>query len=316
MKKQVLVLALLYCCLIGFAKNKRPINYRFHKNDTINILIAKENDSIKNTSRLQIVVLEAKGTKAVMKFTSFADLDGVESRMKNPKYSFIQDKERLFDKLQSIALSSITPIIRFENGKPKSMVNFKEVKDSTLVMVDKVFSLYSKHLNPDSLKASKTKVDSTMLMVKKILKPMIEEFMTEEMMLSEYSNIVQHDLPQKTGKWSETKEGATMQCSLTATQNAGEYEYYNVAKTNLNGDELKDSQLKDNPALEVYTAMGVFGKMALAFMDSLSIETTTNGVIYSNGIPKHLVKEIRTSISMMGKKKESTEKVTISVIDK
>jgi len=107
-----------------------------------------------------------------------------------------------------------------------------------------------------------------------------------------------------------------MQCSLTATQNAGEYEYYNVAKTNLNGDELKNSQLKDNPALEVYTAMGVFGKMALAFMDSLSIETTTNGVIYSNGIPKHLVKEIRTSISMMGKKKESTEKVTISVIDK
>ena len=316
MKKQVLALALLCCCLIGFAKDKRPINYRFHKNDTIHILKVEEKDSIKTTTNYQVVVLEAKGTKAVMKFTDFAYPDVVESRMKNPKYSFIQDQKKLFEELQSLSMLLISPIIRFENGKPKSMVNFKEVKDSTLVMFDKLFNLYSKHLNSDSLKASKTQVDSTMLMATKFLKPMMEIFMTEEMMLSDYSNIVQNYLPQKTGKWSETKGGATMQCSLTATQNSGEYEYYNITKTNLNGEDLKNPQLKDNPVIETFTETGAFGKLALAFIDSLSIETTTTGVIYSNGIPKHLVKEVRKSFSMMGKKKESTEKVTISIIDK
>lgn len=316
MKKQVLALALLCCCLFGLAKDKRPINYRFHKNDTINILKVEEKDSITIPSKLQVVVLEAKGTKAVLKFTHLANPDGIESIRKNPKFSLIQDKEKLFEKLQSLSRSSISPIIQFEKGKPKSMVNFKEVKDSSLVMFDEIFTLIPKHLNTDSLKTSKTKVDSTMLMVTKFLRPMIEEFMTEEMMLSEYSDIVQNNLPQKTGKWSDTKGGATMQCSLTATQNAGEYEYQYIAKTNLTGDELKDPQLKDNPAIETFTEMGVFGKMALTFMDSLSLETTINGVIYSNGIPKHLVKEVRKSFSMMGKKKESTEKVTISIIDK
>ena len=145
---------------------------------------------------------------------------------------------------------------------------------------------------------------------------MIEEFMTEELIMSQYSDMVQHDLPQKLGEWNGTKGGALGQYSLTATQNAGEYEYQEKAKTELSGDELKDPQLKDNPAIETFTEMGVFGKLALAFIDSLSIESTTNGVIYSNGIPKHLVKEIRTSFSMMGQKKDSTKKVTISVIDK
>ena len=88
MKKQVLALALFCCCLIGFAKNKRPFDYRFHKNDTINILKVEENDSTKSSSKLQIVVLEAKGTNAVLKFTDLADFDGVESIMNNPKLAF------------------------------------------------------------------------------------------------------------------------------------------------------------------------------------------------------------------------------------
>ena len=134
--------------------------------------------------------------------------------------------------------------------------------------------------------------------------------------MSQYSDLIQSDLPQKTGKWNETKGGATAQCSLTATQNAGEYEYHNEAKTELSGDELRDPQLKDNPAIEVFTKTGAFGKLVMAFLDSVKIESTTNGVIYSNGIPKHLVKETKESFSVMGRKKESTKRVTISVIGK
>lgn len=316
MKKQVLALALFCCCLIGYAKDKQPFDYRFHKNDTINILKVEEKDSIKGSSKLQIVVLEAKGSKAVLKFTDFVDFDGDESFINNPKFALFQDKEQFLENLQSFSRLLVPPIIQYENGKPKSMLNFKEVKDSASVMLDNFFNLISKHLNPDSLKASKNEIDSTMLVMTQFLKPMFEEFITEEVMMSEYSDLVQHDLPQKLGEWSETKGGATTQYSLTATQNAGEYEYQEKTKTELSKEELKDPQFKDNPTIETITEMGLFGKLALAFLDSLSIESSTNGVIYSNGIPKHLVKEIRTSFSMMGRKRESTKKVTISVIEK
>ena len=38
-----------------------------------------------------------------------------------------------------------------------------------------------------------------MLMLTQFLKPMFEEFMTEEVMMSEYSDFVQSDLPQNLG---------------------------------------------------------------------------------------------------------------------
>jgi len=123
-------------------------------------------------------------------------------------------------------------------------------------------------------------------------------------------------LPQKLGKWSGTKGGALGQYSLAATENEGEYEYHDKAKIELSKEDLSDPQLKDNLAVEAFTEMGGLGKLMIAFLDSFSFERTTNGVIYSNGIPKHLVKETKGFFSVMGRKKKITKKVTISVIDK
>lgn len=318
MKKQVLALALLCCCLIGFAKDKRPINYRFHKNDTINILKVVERDSTKKTTKYQIVVLEAKGSKAVLKFKGIPDPDGFESFMNNPSHGFIKNKENFLNKIQSLSLSSVSPIIRYKNGKPKGMVNFKEMKTSTLVLLDSVFSISSQLVKdaPDSMKVKEENTDSVMTMIKQIMRPLMEEFMTEELMMSQYSDMVQSSMPQKLGKWSETKGGALGQYSLTATQNAGEYEYHDKAKIELSKEDLSNPQLKDNPAVEAFTEMGGLGKLMVAFLDSFSFERTTNGVICSNGIPKHFVKETKGVFSVMGRKKKSTQKVTISVIDK
>ena len=324
MKKQVIALALFCCCLIGYAKDKRPFDYRFHKNDTIYLLQETEIDSIKHPiQKYQIVVLEAKGSKAVLKFTGLPNSEGLDSinnkfiDKKIPGLS-LKDKEGFLNRIKSLSQSLVSPIIRYEDGKPKGMVNFKEMKDSTLVIMDNIFNMSSQQLKdaPDSMKVKGEDIDSTMTMLKQFMMPMMEMFMTEELMMSQYSDMVQGEMPQKLGKWGVTNGGTTVQVSLTATQNAGEYEYQSITKTNLNRDDLKDPQLKDNPAIETFTEMGAFGKLALAFMDSLSIESTTNGVIYSNGIPKHLVKELRTSYSMMGQTKESIKRETISVIDK
>ena len=328
MKKQVIALALFCCCLIGYAKDKRPFDYRFHKNDTIYLLQETEIDSIKHPiQKYQIVVLEAKGSKAVLKFTGLPNSEGLDSinnkfiDKKIPGLS-LKDKEGFLNRIKSLSQSLVSPIIRYEDGKPKGMVNFKEMKASTLVCMDSLFNISSQRVKddykdaPDSMKVKGEDIDSTMTMLKQFMMPMMEMFVTEELMMSQYSDLIQSDLPQKLGKWNETKGGATVQCSMAATQNAGEYEYQSITKTNLNRDDLKDPQLKDNPAIETFTEMGAFGKLALAFMDSLSIESTTNGVIYSNGIPKHFVKELRTSFSMMGQTKESIKRETISVIDK
>ena len=227
MKKQVLALALLCCCLIGFAKDKRPINYRFHKNDTINILKVVERDSTKKTTKYQIVVLEAKGSKAVLKFKGLPDTEGIESFMNNPSHGFIRNKENFTNRIQSMSQSFVSPIIRYKDGKPESMVNFKEMKASLLVLMDSVFSISSEFVKdaPDSLKVKEENTDSVMTKIKQIMRPLMEEFMTEELMMSDFSDIVQHSLPQKLGEWNGTKGGALGQYSLTATQNAGEYEY-------------------------------------------------------------------------------------------
>jgi hypothetical protein len=192
------------------------------------------------------------------------------------------------------------------------------MKASLLVLMDSVFSISSEFVKdaPDSLKVKEENTDSVMTKIKQIMRPLMEEFMTEELMMSDFSDIVQHSLPQKLGEWNGTKGGALGQYSLTATQNAGEYEYHATAKTNLSKEDLNNPQLKDNPAIEAFTEMGGLGKLVTAFLDSLIIEITTDGVIYSNGIPKHLVEEKKMVFSMMGQKRESTTKVTISVLDK
>lgn len=147
------------------------------------------------------------------------------------------------------------------------------------------------------------------------MKSMLESFMTEEIIMSEYSDIVLSDLPQKLGKSSESRGKSNTQSSLTATKKTGEYEFQQIAKAELSKNELKDPQLKDNPVIQMFTEFGALGKLMGAFVDSLKIESTTNGVICSNGIPKHFVKEYKIIYSMMGQEKESTEKVTISMID-
>lgn len=318
MKKQVIALALFCCCLIGYAKDKRPFDYRFHKNDTINILKVEENDSTKKTTKYQIVVLEAKGSKAVLKFKGLPDTEGIESFMNNPSHGFIRNKENFTNRIQSMSQSFVSPIIRYKDGKPESMVNFKEMKASTLVCLDSIFNISSQLAKdgPDSMKVKEENIDSVLTMIKQIMRPLMEEFMTEELMMSQYSDMVQHDLPQKLGKWSGTKGGALGQYSLAATENEGEYEYHDKAKIELSKEDLSDPQLKDNLAVEAFTEMGGLGKLMIAFLDSFSFERTTNGVIYSNGIPKHLVKETKGFFSVMGRKKKITKKVTISVIDK
>ena len=312
MKKQVLALALLCCCLIGYAKNKRPINYRFHKNDTIYLLKVTEKDSITMPIKYQIIILEAKGSKAVLKFNGMPNPEALDSFMNKPTSSLSIDKESLLNRIQSLQssrLSSVSPIIRYKDGKPTGMVNFKEMKASTLVFIDSIFSISSQLVKdaPDSMKVKGENTDSIATMMKQIMRPLMEEFMTEELIMSQFSDIVQSGMPQKLGEWSGTKGGALGQFSLTATQNAGEYEYHDKAKTELSKEDLSNPQLKDNPAIEAFTEMGGLGKLIVAFLDSFCFERTTNGVICSNGIPKHLVKETKECFSLMGPKKESTK---------
>ncbi|MBR6030491.1 MAG: hypothetical protein IKP36_00840 [Bacteroidaceae bacterium] len=320
MKKQILALALLCCFLFGFAKDKSPINYRFHKNDTITLLMEKESDGIKSSTKssnkLQIIVLEAKGSKALLKLNYFdpkIDVDYTTS--KDPKLGFLQNKEEFFTKILS---KMVPPIIQFENGKPKSMKNFKEVKASITEIWDGLFDTIVESF-PDSLKE-----DSTMLGVTQFIKPMLDalmtEFMTEETLLAGYSDFIITDLPTKLGESSKGDEKAVITSSFLATEAKGEYAYQRTEKANLSKKDLKESNENKDSAISEFTSLfketGALGALATAFLDSMSIDNKKSGVLLSNGIPKHLVSESRVKFSIMGETKETYNKLTISVIEK
>lgn len=319
MKKQVLALALLCCCLIGFAKDKSPINYRFHKNDTITLLMEKESDGMrsskKSSNKLQIIVLEAKESKALLKLNYFDVKVEVDSTTSNSKLDLLQNKEEL---LTNIMSKMVPPIIQFENGKPKSMKNFKEVKASITEIWDGLFDTIVESF-PDSLKE-----DSTMLGVTQFIKPMLDalmtEFMTEETLLAGYSDFIITDLPTKLGESSKGDEKAVITSSFLATETKGEYAYQRTEKANLSKKDLKESNDNKDSAISEFTSLfketGALGALATAFLDSMSIDNKKSGVLLSNGIPKHLVSESRVKFSIMGETKETYNKLTISVIEK
>ena len=310
MKKQVFALTLFFCCLIGFAKDKNPINYRFNKNDTIYLLKEVEKDGKKVSTKLQIVVQEAKKTTALLKFNQIGSSFEADSTLIDQS-----TKDGLDKFIEQIKSKSISPIIQFKNGKPKNIVNFKEVKAYSSEMVDNLFKVLSTRTEnlPDSLKE---KADSTALLLERFLKPMFEMFMTEDVFMSEYSDIVISDLPQKFEKISYDDGKNFFHYSLTATENEGEYAFQKVEKTELGREDLNDPEQKGDLTIDIIKEMGALGKLVTAFLDSYKIEETSSGIIYSNGIPKQLVREKKTTISAMGRNKENIEKITISAIDK
>lgn len=312
MKKQVLALALLCCCLIGFAKDKRPINYRFHKNDTINFLSTTERDGSTSSSKYQVVVLESKGKKALLKFNvlSFGDEIEEDSTPTDSAFNFIQNKEAFLEMFKS---KMVSPIIQFEKGEAKKIVNFEEQKASMKELMNVILNEYSK--NP-KMNQDKPMNDSILVFIKNFMMPMVDEFLTEEMFLKDYSSIVLNDIPQKLGEFNKNDGKTILQSSLTATQIAGEYAFRQICKMELSKEDLKNSERKDNPVVNMISNMGLGGKLMLAFVDSMQFETTKSGVVYSNGLPKHFVEETRVSFSAMGKKKEMITKQTVSIIEK
>lgn len=316
MKKQVFALTLFCCCLIGFAKDKNPINYRFHKNDTINLLKEEVDEEGKKTSsKLQVVVIEANGTKALLEFKSIIDDTAeLDSSLNNSKLNFIADKEKFKEEIMS---KTISPIILYENGKAKSVFNFEEVKTSMTEVLNTCLNEISE--NPEAaLDMPKEKADSAMIIIKRFIMPLFETFMTEETIMSGYSTIVLSGLPQKLGEDKVTDKHATMRVSLSATENEGEYAFQRTIKAQYSADDLNDPSLKEsNPMIFSLTSkLGALGTLLAAFIDSINVDVIEGGVVFANGIPKQLVHEKKITISAMGKNKERIEKVTISVIDK
>lgn len=308
MKKQVLALVLLCCSLFSLAKDNRPINYQFHKNDTINLLIIQDRDGNKSSAKLQITVQEAKGSKVLLKFNYLDAKADIDSSSGNPTLNFLQNKEGFLANLMSKKAPSI---IQYINGEPKSIKNFKEVKASMLEMLDDLFNLATESL-PDSLKEEPTTQGMT-----EFLKPMFEEFMTEDILMAEFSDYIITDLPTELGESTIGDEKAFISSSLLATEKAGEYAYQRTKKANLSKKDLKESNEKTNPAIsELTSGLKSWGALATAFLDSLSIDNKQSGIVLSNGIPKHFVVESRIKFSVMGETKEKHEKMTISVIDK
>lgn len=140
MNKLYIIIA-LFCSLATYAKDNRPINYQFHNNDTINLIRVEEEDGNKKTSKLQVIVLDAKNTKATLKFNTIAYDVTVDSAVNSKMKDYMPDKEQLLAKIQAL---SLPPIIKFENGKPKSIVNFNEVKASISAIFDETIDFSSK----------------------------------------------------------------------------------------------------------------------------------------------------------------------------